>query len=217
MGQSRSGANSPWFAPSLAAVSAAYVVLPICSPAPGYAAERTVLCEEFTDQICGACTFAGPALSRLLDVYSDSFVFVQYQMSSEESTTWGDARAVFYDAQYTPIALFDGTSTVNGTVEDVEQQYTIYRTNHFLPLRAVPTNVTIDLSAEPVGGQTYRVSVLVGIETDGAAKTMRIVTVQVLDHWPASRPYHRNTFRQAAPMCDITLAPGESQVIQNDL
>ncbi len=210
------GANRPWCTTSIAAGLAAYLVLPICSPVPACAAERTVLCEEFTDQICGACAFAGPALSSLLDIYSDSFAFVQYQMFSNESTPWGDARAIFYSAYYTPTALFDGTSMVEGAVYDVDQQYTVYRANHFLPLRAVPTDVTIDLSAESVGGQTFRVSVLVGIETDGTAKTMRIVTVQVLDHWPTSATYYRNTFKQAAPTSDITLSPGESQVIENE-
>ncbi len=216
MDRSRLGRDGPWRPRLLVVGLAAYAVLPICNPAPACATERTVLCEEFTDQICGACAMAGPALSRLLDVYPDSFAFVQYQMFSSESTPWGDARAVFYGAPFTPTALFDGTSMVEGALDDVDQQYIVYRGNHFLPLRAVPTDVTIDLTAEPLGGQAYRVSALVGIETEGTAKTMRIVTVQVFDHWPASRPYHRNTFKQAAPASDITLSPGESQAIEND-
>ena len=89
------GPDGPWYSTFLAVVMAAYVALPMCIPASASAAERTVLCEEFTDQICGACTFANPAVSRLLDVYSDSVALVQYQMYANESTPWGDARAVF--------------------------------------------------------------------------------------------------------------------------
>ncbi|MBU0703490.1 MAG: thrombospondin type 3 repeat-containing protein, partial [Chloroflexi bacterium] len=40
--------------------------------------------------------------------------------------------------------------------------------------------------------------------------------VQVLDHWPPERPYHRNAFKQAAPTKDISLAPGESQAVEYD-
>jgi len=153
----------------------------------------------------------------LTDVYADSFAFVQIHKDDDYSTTWGDDRWTFYGAMYTPTAVFDGADLLEGSVSDSDQQYTIYRTNHFLPGRAIPTDVTIDISAAPVGGQTYHVTVEVGIEPDGTGKTMRIYTVQVLDHWPPEKPYHRNTFKQAASPVDITLAPGGSQAVETDL
>lgn len=153
----------------------------------------------------------------LTDVYADSFAFVQYHIFFDGyETPFGDARWTFYELQYTPSANFDGADPVVGAVHDIDQQYTIYRTNHFLPGRAIPTDVTLSVSAQPIGGQTYRVSVEVGLEADGEAKTVRLYVVEVLDHWPPEKPYHRNTFRQAAPTHDIALAPGESQVIQED-
>ncbi len=151
-----------------------------------------------------------------MDVYSDSFAFVQFHHGDEDALPWGEDRWAFYGAEFTPLAVFDGADLVVGAVHEVDQQYSIYRANHFLPERAVPTDVTIELSATDLGGQTYRVSALVGIEADGAGKTMRVFMVQVLDHWPPSKPYHRNGFKQAAPTQDITLAPGESQVVERE-
>lgn len=202
--------------PPFTALWSVCTLIAICGPSPAPAAERTVLCEEFTDVLCYGCGYAGPALSTLLEVYPDSFAFVQLHVNDEHSTPWGDDRWTFYGGQYTPTAVFDGADVVVGSVSDSDQQYTIYRTNHFLPGRAIPTDVTIDLSAQPLGGQTYRAAAVVGIEAGGTAKTLRIYMVQVLDHWPDTKPYHRNTFKQAALTQDIALAPGESQVVEND-
>jgi predicted CXXCH cytochrome family protein len=101
-------------------------------------------------------------------------------------------------------------------VPDYEQQYTIYRTNHFLPQRAVPTDVTISVTGEELSPDTYRMDAEVAIEPDGVGKTMRIFMVQVLDHWPSDPTYSRNTFKQAGDYEDITLAPGESQSVKVD-
>jgi len=183
---------------------------------PAAAAERTVLGEEFTDIWCGACASAGPALDLLLDVYADSFAFVQYHHGDEYALPWGDQRWSYYGCQYTPTAIFDGIDRTVGSVPDFNQQYTIYRTNHFLPARAMRTDVTITVGGEYLGGQTYRIWASVAIEPGGTAKTMRVYMVQVLDHWPSDRPYHRNGFKQAAPTQEITLGPGQSQLVQQD-
>jgi len=134
----------------------------------------------------------------------------------EYAVTWGDDRWSYNGGQYTPTAIFDGAGLVVGAVHDQDQQYTIYRLNHFLPQRAVPTDVTIDISGEDLGAQTFRISASVGIEAGGVGKTMAVYMVQVLDHWPSYPEYSRNTLKQAAPVQEITLAAGESQVIQND-
>ncbi|MBU0617377.1 MAG: hypothetical protein KKI02_06655, partial [Planctomycetes bacterium] len=181
------------------------------------AAERVVLCEEFTDFWCHGCSYAGPALSRLLDVYEDTFAFVQLHPFEYPPDEWTVARWEYYGEEFTPTAAFNGHDVVVGAVSDVDQQYYIYRANHFLPERAVATDVTLDLSVEDLGGQTYRVSTTVGIEPDGEGRTLRVFIVQVLDHWPPTKPYHRNGFKQAAETEDVTLAPGESQTVQRDL
>jgi len=162
-----------------------------------------------------SCSYAGPALSRLVDVYQDSFAFVQFHVFDDNATPFGDGRWAYNNGEHTPLTIFDGIDAVVGAVSDSDQQYTIYRINHFLPQRAVPTDVTIDLSAEPVGGQTYRVRAQVAIEAGGVAKTVRVYIVQVLDHWPTTQMYYRNGLKQAAPSLDIALAPGNSQVVEH--
>jgi len=151
-----------------------------------------------------------------LDIYADSFAFVQHHVYDEYSTTWGNDRWTFYNAAYTPHTVFDGTDPVVGSLSDVYQQYNVYRANHFLPQREVPTDVSIALSGEYLSGDTYRLSALVGVEPAGSGKTVRVYMVQVLDHWPAAPSYHRNTFKQAAPTTDITLSPGGSQSVSYD-
>ncbi len=136
-------------------------------------------------------------------------------MFDDYATSWGDDRWDFNGAEYTPFAAFDGIDPVVGSLSDIDGQYLIYRVNHFLPRRAITTDVTITLSAEQVSGQTYRITALVGIEAGGTGKTLRVHTVQVLDHWPPEKDYHRNTFKQAAPAQDILLAPGNVQAVEN--
>jgi len=186
------------------------------APPSARSAERVVLCEEFTNLWCGSCQFAGPALAQLLEVYPDSFAFIQYQMFDlDYSTPWGDERWAFYDLFYTPATVFDGADIMEGAVEDFDMQYDIFRVNHFLPRRAIPTDVTIELTAEQLSGPTYLVSARVGIEPSGEGKPMRVQVVQVLNHYPPTKDYHRNGFRQAAPATDLTLAPGEFQTVEH--
>ncbi len=150
-------------------------------------------------------------------MYPDTFAFVQFHMFDEHSLPWGDARWGFYAGEYTPLAVFNGVDEVVGAVSDIDQQYNIYRLNHFLPRRALPTDVSVELTVEQISGPTYRATVVVGIDANGVGKTLRVYTVQVVDHWPESVAYHRNGFKQAAPTTDITLAPGGSQSVVNDL
>lgn len=181
------------------------------------AQERVVLGEEFTSQFCQSCSYAGPALSRLLDVYPDTFAFVQIHFGDPYATAWGQDRWTFYGVQYTPTTVFNGTDLLPGAVSNIDQQYVIFRANHFLPERAKPTDVTMDLWAEPVSGQTYRAHITVGMESGGTAKAMRITVVQVLDHWPDTPSYSRNGFKQAAAPIDISLNPGGTTELQVDV
>mgnify|MGYP005848809743 CR=1 FL=1 len=206
--------TNPWL--GRWALAAAVVLSCVLGPAVAPAADRVVLGEEFTDVWCYGCGYAGPALDRLLTVYEDTFTFVQYHVYDDYVTPWGDARFAFYSGLYTPHAVFNGTSKLVGALPDVEQQYVIYRANHFLPERAVPTDVTLQVSGTPVSGQTYRIRAEVGLEVGGEAKTVRLYLVQVLDHWPAEHDYYRNTFRQAAPTQDLQLTPGQTLVVEQD-
>ena len=142
------------------ATTRTWLLLAIAIAAVGVAgaADRVVLCEELTNVYCHSCGYAAGAFDRLVDVYPDSFALVQIHVNDAYATAWGDDRWLFYDAQATPTAVFDGTDRVAGAVDDVDQQYTIYRTNHFLPRRAAEAEVTLDLSAEDIGNGEYRIT-----------------------------------------------------------
>ena len=148
-----------------------------------------------------------------MSVYPDSFAFVQYHVFDESATEWGDSRFAFHGGEYTPTTVFDGIDRVIGSLPDSTQQYNAYRTKHFLPERAVTTDVTMELTATSVGGQAYNIVATVSVETGGASRTLLLYFVQVLDHWPTTRPDYRNGFKQAAPLHQITLAGGQFQTV----
>jgi hypothetical protein len=150
-------------------------------------------------------------LSDFLDDYSDTFALVQYHVSDDYTYPWGWTRWYYYNPVYIPSTVHGGVLLRVGN-----QGYTGYR-SLYDQRRAVPTDVTIELSGEHLTGQTYRVSAEVAIEPgDGEPRTMRIYMVQVLDYWPAYGGYHRNGFKQEATTEDVTLSPGESEVVERD-
>jgi predicted CXXCH cytochrome family protein len=188
--------------------------LSLCGPPVGRAAPRVVLCEEFTSPWGIGDGVAGPALSQLQDIYPDSFAFVQFQVFDPNAlTAWGDARFAFYGGQDTPTTIFDGLDRNTITLPTPDAQYVNFRVNHFLPERGVGTDVTLSLTATEAGYATYDVSAYVGVEPNAPIRTMRIFVVQVLDHWPSGTPYYRSGFKQAAPMQEVTLGPGQQQTV----
>lgn len=178
--------------------------------ASAYAADRVVLCEEFTQLTGLPCERAGLALYDLVDDYPDSLALVQIHVIGEYATTWGYNRFFyFYYFWGTPSASFDGVDTAVGA-SSLEQIYSLYRTKYLTRL-AVPTDVTLALSAVHVSGSTYKITANVCVEPEGTGKTMRVHIAQVLDHWPPSPTYHRNGLKQMATTADVTLAPGNCQ------
>ena len=125
-------------AKSLTAVCIACLIAALAGHPRAQGADRTVLCEEFTDPWCFGCGYAGPALSQLTDVYAGSFAFVQFQSSGDYMPPWGIERWGYYSGLYTPMAIFDGVDRNVGAVSDINQQYVLYRTTHFVPERASP-------------------------------------------------------------------------------
>ena len=146
-----------------------------------------------------------------MTAYPDTFAFVQIHHGDGYATPWGNTRFTFYAGTGWPMTIFDGVLKHSGS-----HLYSIYQ-SEFLSRADEPTDVTIELTGDPVSGQTYSVEAKVCIESGGTGKTMRIYMVQVLDYWPASPSYHRNGFKQPADTHgsepDITLAPGECQTI----
>ncbi len=152
-----------------------------------------------------------------MDNYEDTFAFVQYHLFDGSDDPWSDQRWMDYGNPETPTAIFSAIDMVRGAVEDVDNQYRIYRTNHLLPQRGLPTDVTIDLSVSEVSPSKYGVSATVGIEAGGTDKTLRIFIVHVLDYWPADPSYQRNGFKGAGPTTDINLVAGTTQLVEGEI
>jgi hypothetical protein len=141
-------------------------------------------------------------VSNLINTYPDSFEVIEYHVEDSYDTPWGNARSAFYNiwSDGIPWFAYDGLFDA-WPINTYESK--------FLDRRAVPTDVTLDLVGEMIDTETIRVVGHVCIEDDGEAETMRLYTVQVLDHWPSSPSYSRNTFKQAATTLDVSIQPGE--------
>ena len=122
------------------------------------------------------------------------------------ATPWGDARAtdfygVFDPGQFLPWLGYDGLFNAGFDADQYEPQ---------LQQRlAVPTDVTVAISGLELAANTYDITAEVCVEAGGVGKTMRIYVVQVLDNYPPSELYYRNSFMQAAATEDVVVAPGE--------
>jgi hypothetical protein len=77
----------------------------------------------------------------------------------------------------------------------------------------VPTDVTIQLWADQLSGETFDVSVEVCVEPGGTGKTMRVHVVQSLATYPTSRAYNRNTVMQGLDGVDITVTADACQTV----
>lgn len=143
----------------------------------------------------------------MLTAYPDTFAFVQIHLGDSYATSWGNSRASFYTIQYTPESWFDGTIHRVGAYD-----YSVYQ-NDYLTRRNTPTDVTIALSGVPVVDQTFQITATVCIEPDGTTKTMKLYMVEVLDNWPTSPSYLRNTLRQAASTETIVVHPDQCETV----
>jgi len=147
----------------------------------------------------------------LLNTYPTTCTAVEYHLGDAYATSWGNSRSSFYGVGGTPTCWFDGViSRVGGSSG-------MHYNNEYNARRNVPTDVTIGLAGDEVSGQTYDITATVCIEAGGTAKTMRIYIAQVLDCYPTSPSYSRNTFKQAASTTDVTINPGECATIVKTL
>jgi len=156
------------------------------------------------------CAAAGPAVSDLIDDYQD-FVVIEYHVNDPPyATPWGDARAVdFYDifSGFLPWFGFDGLFNAGYDWLNYEPQLQQRLT--------VTTDVTLTISGVEVAADTYDITAEVCVEVGGVGKTMRLYIAQLLDNYPPTELYYRNSFMQAAPTEDVILAAGQcAQVVR---
>jgi len=81
------------------------------------AAQRMVVCEEFTSTTCPPCATAGPALSELAVKYINSMALIRYHMNWPSpgndpyyaaNSTENSARRTFYNVNAVPHMVIDG-------------------------------------------------------------------------------------------------------------
>jgi hypothetical protein len=132
---------------------------------------------------------------------------VEYHISDSYSTTWGTNRfSSFYGANSYPLVWFDGITSVLGA-GSVAQAEAAYRAK-ITQRRAVATNVSITVTGVQQSGSTFIIRAHVCVEP-GLTRSMRLYMAAVLDHYPTSPNYSRNTFRQATTTQDVTLSSGQ--------
>jgi hypothetical protein len=142
-------------------------------------------------------------VSDLIDANPTTFAVYQLHVSDPPyDTAWGDERKAFYDnvADGIPWFAYDGLWDA-WPVETYETK--------LHQRQAVPTDVTIDLSAAETGNQTYDVTARVCVEPGGIGRAMRVYMVHALDKWPLVHDsMERNTLRQGATTQGVRIAPG---------
>ncbi len=132
---------------------------------------------------------------------------VEYHIGDSYSTTWGNNRfSSFYGASSYPLVWFDGITYVLGA-GSVAQAEAAYRAK-ITQRRAIATNVSITVTGVQQSGSTFTIRAHVCVEP-GLTRSMRLYMAAVLDHYPTSPAYSRNTFRQATTTQDVTLSSGQ--------
>jgi hypothetical protein len=153
----------------------------------------------------------------MLNNYPDTFIAVEIHTTGQYTTQWGNQRITFYGVSGTPTAWFDGVDPLVGAYTDVNQQYNWYR-DEYLARLPVPTDVTVNVQAVKVSPTSCQVFAEIGIEPGGVGKRVRLHMIQVLDHWPTSPSYSRNTVKQGQIWgMFMTLEPGQTGVLSRRL
>lgn len=175
--------------------------------ATALAAERTVLLEEFTATWCGPCVPMGTALGNMLNnMGDDDLGLVQVHISDNVTIQWGTNRANMYGVTAIPTVVLEG-----------QQKWVGYSTQNVAAIQnainarlAVATDVVIQMGATQIDADSWEVNGTVSLEPTGTAKTVRLWTLQLLNHYPAGT-HHHNCLRQAFGGVDIALTPGSSE------
>jgi thiol-disulfide isomerase/thioredoxin len=175
------------------------------------AAQRLVLCEEFTATWCTYCPSVAAALYNLQQDRPDDVVGIMIHGSDAYSTSWGDSRMSFYGVPGYPTVWADGWSDMVGSYGSVGANYTQLN-NMVNSCLARSTDVAIDLQGEELSASQYQISGEISVDAGGAGKTIRVQLIQCFNQtdWPESAEMQFHTVRQAASSFDVTLAAGQS-------
>ncbi|MHC4064276.1 MAG: fibronectin type III domain-containing protein, partial [Planctomycetota bacterium] len=154
----------------------------------------------------------GPGGSIRPDTFTTIFI---HTPGDPYWTSWGIARDNFYNVTGTPTSWFDGVTGLVGAYTNNIQMYNWYM-SAYDARRAVATDVTIDVGAVSLGGQSYRVTAMVCLEAGAPTRTMRIYNVRVLDNYPLTPADQRNCVMEGGDTTDITLNAQECQLVHQN-
>ncbi|MEM9659994.1 MAG: hypothetical protein AAF961_16645, partial [Planctomycetota bacterium] len=205
------------FQDRIVAVSFAILTLAVVAGASteSTAAERLVMMEKFSASWCPHCATASEAIDMLLDSHGDDFITLDAfsATSGRYATDWGVDRAFnFYSLQSYPTTVFDGLQGFAGA-PNVQATYDAYR-DTIEARAAAPTDVAIGISAVPLGGNSYDVTMSAHLDADGDAKTLRLYLVQALDDYGSydsgSVVPHNTLMQTIESNYDVALTPGQT-------
>ena len=189
-------------------------------------ADRVVMGEFFTWTNCPSCSIAEPLVDTMVNkygpggthaTYHDRLALLTMHLWDGYEDPWGANRQVFYAVNNPPI--FEGTPCfVHDGLYDAWPIDT-YESN-FLNRVNVPTDVTMNIYADPVTSTRYNVTVEACLAEGASPVNARIYTVVAQDHYPITDPdsgliHARNFFRGAQVPTDVTLNPGECVEVTN--
>ncbi|UCD75303.1 MAG: hypothetical protein JSV91_16150 [Phycisphaerales bacterium] len=159
----------------------------------------------------------------MINDYPESLVALQVH-TAYYTTAWGTARKSFFSVGGIPDTYFDAVLQCLGAYQNDDQMYNWYNSKRVARL-AVPTDVTIEIYGEPMGkGEgkdslpTYLITVYLGVEEGGEAKTVRLHIIDALFDYPYNTDgRYNNCVRNGYTHNDIDLVPGETVEITQEI
>lgn len=147
-------------------------------------------------------------VSSLINNYPENFAVIQHHLSDGYEVPYNRARFIFYGGTGVPTFMYDGLFDA--------WPYSTYQSKLQQRL-AIPTDVTMRVGAEHLGGNSYRIQIEACREEVAGDLDVRIHAVIVQDYYPSSPSYSRNSFRLDSGTSVVTLHPGACHYEERDV
>ena len=149
----------------------------------------------------------------MINNHPNDFTFIQYHGADVYEIPFGVWRRGYYSIAGYHTCWFDGKLKAEGAYQNDTQQYNWYN-SLYNSRKTVATDVLVEVGGEQLAGQTFRITVRVSLDSNGTAKTVRVLAANILDHYPSSTD---NRYRNCAVAptlntpyyIDVALQPGD--------
>ena len=171
---------------------------------------KQILIQEFTATWCPNCENTGDGVTQLLQDNPDTLVGMMLHVYDSYQTPLSSELLDFYGQPGQPLIWVDGYWTQVGSTGNGNANAASI--GALVDQASTTTDVTIDVQGQTLSASDYELDVTVGVETGGAARSMRVYVTQVYSDtsWPEANEQQFNTQRQSAPTQHIVLQPGET-------